>query len=589
MPKKKVAWTVMVYLAGDNSLTTECMFALTEMKKAKLGKDIRVIAQFDPRDERLPTQRYEINRKGPNSTLFDDIFDQAKFDPKTLEVHFKKESGRANALAEFRQAGRKFRPEALDAANLESSARDQVITDDTDTGSPVTLYNFISLGIEHYPADHYMVVLSGHAGGTQRDYLLKDESSAGSLTFNELKQVFQRIKADRQGELIDIVGMDNCLMNMAEICYELRGLAQVVVGCESYSPASGWPYRQILDRLQTTISGSGPKRQKSVAADAAKGMVEEYVNYYSPYWLSGMSVTQSALDLSKVTKLRRLIDKFAQALEGELIKEHNKKPRRSSAGKTQSFRDALVLAHWSTQSYNGELYADVYDFCDCLLQRVSNGRVANCAREVMKFVKSEFVLKSCYSGAAYQYSHGVSVYFPWAQVASDYGNLDFSRDSRGFGWINFLRTYVLLTRREPRGMDRKSKLSKASSVAALNLRQANDRMTDDRMTDDRMTDDRMTDDRMTDDRMTDDRMTDDRMTDDRMTDDRMTDDRMTDDRMTDDRMTDDRMTDDRMNSDKASGNPIHSMRNPAVVFFPADCIREGRKVIASQEALLLPK
>src|SRR5262245_15767145 len=357
MPRSQFAWTVMVYLAGDNSLTSECLFALTEMKKAKLGDDICVVAQFDPRDNRLLTQRYQINRKGPHSTLFEDLFDEAKFDPKTGEVHFKKESVNARALAKRRQKARNCRCQELDEANLEdSSAQDQVITDDTDTGSPITLYNFISLCLEKYPADHYMVVLSGHAGGTQRDYLLKDESSSGSLTFNELKQVFKRIKADRKGELIDIVGMDNCQMSMVEVCYELRGLAQLVVGCESYSPASGWPYRQILDRLQTTIAHS---KKGSLVADVAKGMVEEYVNYYSPYWLSGMSVSQSAMDLNKVVELRRLIDKFARAMEGELIKEH--KQRKSAGGKV-SFKDALVLAHWSTQSYNGELYADLYDF-----------------------------------------------------------------------------------------------------------------------------------------------------------------------------------------------------------------------------------
>ncbi|HKE59819.1 MAG TPA: clostripain-related cysteine peptidase [Pyrinomonadaceae bacterium] len=566
MPSNQGTWTVMVYLAGDNSLTTECLFALTEMKKANPGNDIRVIAQLDPRDERLPTQRYEINRKGANSTLFDDIFDQAKFDPQTGEVHFKRESANAKALATIRAAGRNLRSESLAEANLESSSDlDQVITDDTDTGSPITLYNFISLCLEKYPADHYMVVLSGHAGGTQRDYLLKDESSSGSLTFNELKQVFKRIKADRKGELIDIVGMDNCQMSMVEVCYELRGLAQVVVGCESYSPASGWPYRQILDRLQTTIRGNS-NRQKSLVASVARGVVDEYVNYYSPYWLSGMSVSQSAMDLSKVAQLRRLIDKFAQAMESELIKEHHQRPRRSRRGVSHPFKDALVLAHWSAQSYNGELYADLYDFCDCLLQRVASGPVSRAAREVMKFVKSEFVLKSCYSGAAYQYSHGVSLYFPWAQVAADYENLDFSRDSKGSGWLSFLRTYVLLTRRPPRDLDRKTKLGE-SSIASLNLLSPADRMADDRMADDRMADDRMADDRMADDRMADDRMADDRMADDRM--------------------ADDRMADDRMNSDKATGNPIHSMRNPPVIFFPTACIKHGRKVLASEERLYL--
>ena len=45
---KTAAWTVMVYLAGDNNLTTERMFALTEMKQAAVGNHLNVIAQFDP-------------------------------------------------------------------------------------------------------------------------------------------------------------------------------------------------------------------------------------------------------------------------------------------------------------------------------------------------------------------------------------------------------------------------------------------------------------------------------------------------------------------------------------------------------------
>jgi len=76
---------------------------------------------------------------------------------------------------------------------------------------------------------------------------------------------------------------------------------------------------------------------------------------------------------------------------------------------------------------------------------------------------------------------------------------------------------------------------------------------------------------------------DDRMMDDRMMDDRMMDDRMMDDRMMDDRMMDDRMMDDRMMSGANGKNPIHSMRNPPVVFFPAECIRDRENIIAAQE------
>jgi pentapeptide MXKDX repeat protein len=569
MAKKKAAWTVMVYLAGDNNLSEECLFALTEMKKAAPGERIKVIAQFDPKDEHLPTHRYEINRKGANDTLFDDIIDEARYDSVTREVHFKKESRNANSLAASRAAYRQGMETILaDVPDLIGPPpEDDEITNDTDTGSPITLYNFLSFGIQEYPADHYMVVLSGHAGGTERDYLMKDESSRGSLTFNELKQVFKQLKADRS-QPIDILGMDNCLMSMGEICYELRDLAQIVVGCESYSPASGWPYRQILERMRKDFAKPKLAKRKSVSAEAAKAIVEEYVNYYSSYWIGGLSVAQSALDLSRIKKLRTVVDKLANNLERELLREFEKNGQRhQTRHKAHPFQDALVLAHWEAQSYNGESFVDLYDFCDCLENRLRSGSVAKSCREVKKFIKSEFVLKSCYSGAVYQYSHGVSMYFPWANVMGSYENLDFIQDSAGSGWGSFLHTYTVITRREPRGIDFKSKLSEAST-AAMSLG--------------RMGSDRMGSDRMSSDRMGSDRMGSDRMGSDRMGSDRMGSDRMGSDRMGSDRMGSDRMGSDRMGSDRA-GNPIHSMRNPPIIFFPNECIRERRGVLVGQE------
>jgi hypothetical protein len=92
MAKEEIAaWTIMVYLAGDNNLTTECMFALTEMKGAALSnKNFNVIAQFDPSDPYLPSHRYEIDPA--NKSIYEDIFDCARYYKNRDEVRFKKES-----------------------------------------------------------------------------------------------------------------------------------------------------------------------------------------------------------------------------------------------------------------------------------------------------------------------------------------------------------------------------------------------------------------------------------------------------------------------------------------------------------------
>ena len=558
MEKRNAAWTVMVYLAGDNNLTTECMFALAEMKQAAFGEHLNVIAQFDPSDPHLPTHRYHIKRRGKKKSFRHDIIDRAAYTGEPGEVSFVNESLRAKALAADRKLERSLcRPELYECTLTSSPAEEEVITDDTDTGSPVTLYNFITFCLENYRADHYLVVLSGHAGGTERDYLLRDDSSAGSLTFNELKNVFRRLKEDRNGETIDIIGMDNCLMSMAEICYELRGLAEVVVGCESFSPASGWPYREVLERLATDFVSPRLRPGESVAEAAAGAIVKEYVNYYANYWIAGLSVTQSALNVCKVETLREEIDKLAQLMEQQLADEWQANGTNAAA---RRFHDALLLAHWEAQSYNGEQFVDLYDFCHCLELRLENGAVAEQCRALQEFLRNEFVLSSCYCGAAYQYSYGVSLYFPWSEVAASYWNLDFCKDAKGGSWGSFLKTYTLLTRRLPRGINGDSRLAQALNRTIADC--------------------------LFSVRTSTDQPGGDRMGTDRMGTDRMGTDRMGTDRMGTDRMGSDRMGSDRMNSGLAK-NYVHSMRNPPNVFFPDECLRKRRSTLLTEEILRL--
>jgi hypothetical protein len=51
------------------------------------------------------------------------------------------------------------------------------------------------------------------------------------------------------GRSIDILGFDACLMSMAEVAYQVRGLADFTVGSEQTSPNEGWPYDRICKAL----------------------------------------------------------------------------------------------------------------------------------------------------------------------------------------------------------------------------------------------------------------------------------------------------------------------------------------------------
>lgn len=445
-PKPK-AWTVMVYLAGDNNLSAECVYALTEMKKANLTDRINVIAQFDPQDPQLPTLRYKItNDAAPGKLLLNHL----------AHSPFLQESEHASARIEKRLKALAEGRKAIKAAggsefgdSLEFEFLGEVKADaqtETDTGVPVTLYNFMSYCVEQFEAQHYLLVLSGHGGGTEPDFLMKDESPHGSLTIPELKQAFADLQQERGGDQkIDILGLDSCLMSMAEVCYELRGLVDIVVGSEGYTPAAGWPYREILERLAREVDDAMPALGEmydiaAVQRRVAKSIVDEYVNFYTDYWLGGVSVVLAALDVSKVEELKTRIDNLASALVDELDK--------------RDVQNALILAHWDAQSYHGELFVDLADFCNCLIERFGNKTIgdnktiSDLCEPITTFITGDFVLKSCYSGPVYQFSYGVSVYFPWSRVTPSYDELEFGQQS---SWRKFLEAYTEKTRRPPRG------------------------------------------------------------------------------------------------------------------------------------------
>ena len=566
-PKPLAEWTVMVYMSGDNSLSAECVWALTEMKDAASSDKINVIAQFDPSDGLARTRRYEINKDGLHihkqaakqagnrpKRLDEDVMDLAGWNPRTGEAYFKHESPQAEVLASKRIKERRVQDRISSIQIAKGQSVNAMLTpddlgaspNDTDAASPVTLYNFLSFGVEFYPARHYMIVLSGHSAGIQPTYLLKDDSSGGYMTFRQLKSVFFQLRKwdladekhqDGRAKTIDILGFDTCLMSMAEICYELRGLVKSVIGSESYTPASGWPYQSIIDQLNPCVPAPGQPRGTTLSPrQLAASIVDNYVDYYDNYATAGVSVALSALDVTKSAGLVRVVKELATVLMRELKAEHPELNGKREK-KIRPFTDALILAHWEAQSYNGEWYADLRDFCECLSNRCSQRGVRAACKGVITYLKDHFVIKSSVSGPTYQYSNGAAIYFPWAGVATYFWGFGFAKKS---GWGDFLALYTNVTRRKFRVPDNPT--TKQRKQVATLQRLGGNYLNYDRNLN----------------RMSSDKMSSDKM----LTFNTMY--KMSSDKMTSDKMSSDKMSSDKMSSDK-SGNPIHSMRNPPIV------------------------
>jgi hypothetical protein len=188
--------------------------------------------------------------------------------------------------------------------------------------------------------------------------------------------------------------------------------------------------------------------------------------------------------------------------------------------------DAVRLARLEAQTFWGETFVDVYDFCERLLKKCNRAirvnsaliknlkvdgalitkivaedalesgiretdlvqhlrRIIQCCRNVMERVK-EMVPYSYYIGSELQYSRGLSIYFPWSMPEEPYsfyytkaGNEHvlvtafetyskycFVRDSE---WGEFLRYFYRATLRKVRRADRKFTMKTPTANLSLGV------------------------------------------------------------------------------------------------------------------------
>jgi hypothetical protein len=198
------------------------------------------------------------------------------------------------------------------------------------------------------------------------------------------------------------------------------------------------------------------------------------------------------------------------AIEEKAIEEGTPK---NPSPKGRTIRELILLAHWESQSYWEENYTDLFDFCQCLHKRCTllinmldeytdplktralhddldvlaeacSGVIGQLTESHTKGSAERFkrlIIRSKHSGPQYQYSHGLSVYFPWsmpiddaptpsvpaslkdekqvegevtaAQVMKRYHDYKFNDDMKGESWADFLDAYFKLTMRKTRNKE----------------------------------------------------------------------------------------------------------------------------------------
>lgn len=518
-------WTVMFYFAGDNALSPLIVSQLKAIKEAGFHEDVDVVAHFDSNEFGVPTRVFDVNRrrKWKEGTMVGD--------------------GRDSFVHNFLDDD--LRPEELEGdpqspAGILGASLGELDGSNAGVSAGEALSNFLGFCQDRHRARNYILVLMGHGLVVGNDTFLPDDNPVSAITLEELQRILERftndIKSDgdREGGVFQLLALHSCAMSAIEVAYQLKGTARFMLGSEGVSYVGSWPYRQMLKRIFNFVDRAkgGLRRRKDdrdgereerTGRDGERGDGADGANVNDPrdlvdrlyfhalfnatdFSLSGYSLDLSLCNLEAdfeplTEAIRALVTGMRRALKGERGKE------------------LILLAHWESQSYWDESYTDLFDFCFCLRKRcrlalglpespgeeeteeteTEFGTLAKACTDVMtaldrahsKDLEKKFkkvIVHSCHFGSKYQYSHGLSVYFPWSRPLDDappanvpltlqarqsepginadgildryrrYAfNAELGKEDQDQSWITFLEDYFKSTERKTRQEEREGR------------------------------------------------------------------------------------------------------------------------------------
>jgi hypothetical protein len=402
---EKKKWTIMLYLAGDNNLDLNGVMDLDEAKKVGSNGHFNVVAEFDREGPGLPTHRYYL-RKGTS----------------------------------------------LQADVVESLG-------EINTGDPEVLFSFIKWAVDHYPAEHYMLILWNHGQGwddtnifarkagsrriprtdrlrhaffkTSVEHvaslsltdskmaraILIDENAKDFLDCLELKQVMLEAK-NYIGKRIDVFGMDACLMSMVEIACQVQESVEYMVGSEETEPLDGWPYDTILESLDGN--------SRMAPDELGRTVVEQYIGYYTA---QDEDVTLSACNLGAIQTFMEAMTHLTRMLTDGMS--------------DYRIREMIAEARNRSQEYQMNDNIDLVSFCKLLKVQNVSKEISDACGSVISAITDHhgLVVSTGYHGASMKQSNGLAIYFPVSVVSPLYNRLDFAQKT---GWGDFLQTYTHL-------------------------------------------------------------------------------------------------------------------------------------------------
>jgi hypothetical protein len=360
------SWKILIYLGADNSLYQFSKTSIDHIEKQAIASDnLDVLAQWDG-----PTQR-DIKR-----LFFSNRRKQIVKTPRSL-----------------RNVGRYTRLRSFIKWSFRTCSSEKTALILWGHGDGVDHSYFYVPRITKTPINQSLLTEQSLAlplpslGATDLDEgVLNRNNPNVYLSDSQLAQLL--ISCEQNGNAIDVLGFDACLMAMVEICYELREATSSMVASEAVIPKTSWPYASIISAIESQPDLSPP--------EFGRVCVDEYDKEYSNR-RNRPVINLSCFDLkqwdSVVLTMKDFISCLLGAVENSQSRSH--------------IRSAMTTARYLEESD----YIDVGTFCSEITRSFTSDQTGTSAEKVIRTL-SKAVYYCSHSGGSPISSAGVSLYFP---------------------------------------------------------------------------------------------------------------------------------------------------------------------------------
>lgn len=268
LPAAEKKWTVMVFMNGKNNLETAGLYNVNQMERAGSTADMNIVVEFGRMKGQEGDTALDGDWTGTRRLLITKDSDAEKITSPVVMT-----SGKAD-MGDYKRA-----------------------------------VDFVAWAKKAYPAKRYMLILWDHGSGWLDPRQAKRASRDKGISFDD--ETGNYIRTPQLGRLlketgrVDVLGFDACLMQTAEVAFEVKDHTEVIVGSQEVVPGFGYPYGIFLE-----VMGRHPDL---TTEETGAMMVEAFKVFYDAV---GKSAQLSAIRSSKLDGLGTKLAEF-----GKLAKE----------------------------------------------------------------------------------------------------------------------------------------------------------------------------------------------------------------------------------------------------------------------------